>query len=87
MATLPTYRVLLLSNSEVPSFFVTTALTKILHFDHKLSYEITNEAHLNGHAFLLDTHKEKAEFIVEQLKDFNPVCVPAIFYRIPGFGI
>lgn len=63
--SLPPWQLILHNDDFNVAEFVAEKLQTILRFDEAKAVITTLEAHNDGQAFLLITHKEKAEFYVD----------------------
>jgi ATP-dependent Clp protease adaptor protein ClpS len=65
---LPPWKVLLHNDDQNDIYFVETAIVSLTPLNQQAAAERTREAHRNGLALLLTTHKERAELYQEQFQ-------------------
>ena len=68
---LPPWKIILHNDDDLAAEFVINKVQEVTKLDEEAAAKRVLEAHKNGKAILLTTHKEKAELLVEMFESFK----------------
>lgn len=75
------YRLMLLSDANVPYCFAKAAVKSIMRCSEENAKLLTKAAHKKGSSVLCETNKERAEFLSSQFAAY-PIPITTIFCKM-----